>query len=151
MDQATSDLVKAWFLKALSDLETSQQLLAIPDGHLDAAIYHCQQAAEKAIKGWLFFKGKDFPKTHHLGLLMKQVIALEPTLAKLLNTAENLTPYAVAYRYPDVQALAEPTRTETETALKGAKEIFECFVNLIPEKCRPLKRKKADPPEESAS
>jgi HEPN domain-containing protein len=51
MDQATTDLVKAWFLKALSDLETTDQLLKLPDAHLDAAIYHCQQSAEKAIKG----------------------------------------------------------------------------------------------------
>ena len=29
-------------------------------------IYHCQQAAEKAIKGWLQSQDKPFPKTHDI-------------------------------------------------------------------------------------
>lgn len=31
-----------------------------------AAVYHCQQAAEKMLKAWLTHRGVGFPKTHDL-------------------------------------------------------------------------------------
>jgi HEPN domain-containing protein len=43
-------LVRAWMVKARSDLGTARKLANGPDAYLDTAIYHCQQAAEKAIK-----------------------------------------------------------------------------------------------------
>ena len=55
MDDAKRELVRAWLLKARSDLDTARQVGSHPEGHLDAAIYHCQQAAEKAVKGYLPF------------------------------------------------------------------------------------------------
>jgi hypothetical protein len=51
MDDAKRDLVRAWLIKARNDLDTARQIGRLPDGHLDTAIYHCQQAAEKGIKG----------------------------------------------------------------------------------------------------
>ena len=51
MDDAKRELVRAWLIKARNDLDTARQISAIPEGHLDSAIYHCQQAAEKAVKG----------------------------------------------------------------------------------------------------
>ena len=55
MDDAKRDLVRAWLTKARHDLDTARQLSALPGGHLDTAIYHCQQAAEKVVKGfWPF-------------------------------------------------------------------------------------------------
>ena len=42
MDDAKRDLVRAWLIKSRNDLDTARQISALPDGHLDAAIYHCQ-------------------------------------------------------------------------------------------------------------
>ncbi len=53
MDKSAAELSRAWLLKAHSDLHTAQQIGSLPDGHLDAGIYHCQQAAEKSLKGFL--------------------------------------------------------------------------------------------------
>ena len=51
MDDAKRELVRAWIIKARRDLDTARQISGLPDAHLDAAIYHCQQATENAAKG----------------------------------------------------------------------------------------------------
>ena len=51
MDEAKRDLVRSWLTKAQHDLASSRKLSADPDPYLDTAIYHCQQAAEKVVKG----------------------------------------------------------------------------------------------------
>ena len=54
MAQPATKLARAWLLKAFSDLDTARQIGGLTEGHLDAGIYHCQQAAEKALKGFWF-------------------------------------------------------------------------------------------------
>jgi HEPN domain-containing protein len=34
---------------------------------LDTSIYHCQQSAEKAVKGYLVFCDQEFERVHDLG------------------------------------------------------------------------------------
>jgi len=55
MDDAERELVCACLIEARHDLATARQISGLPDGHLDAAIYHCQQAAEKALKSFLAY------------------------------------------------------------------------------------------------
>ena len=62
-------LVEAWWTKASHDLAAGRALLAASPPPLDIAVYHCQQAAEKAIKAWLVWKDMPFPKTHDLEAL----------------------------------------------------------------------------------
>jgi HEPN domain-containing protein len=71
----------------------------------DAAAFHCQQAAEKLLKGFLVHAGLDFGKTHDLGRLVRVVAAHFPSVALLVSTMDDWTAWNIAYRYPD---LAEP-------------------------------------------
>jgi len=57
MDEATLELVRGWLVKAQHDLASARKLATDPDPYLDTAVYHCQQAAEKAVKGLLVFSG----------------------------------------------------------------------------------------------
>jgi HEPN domain-containing protein len=50
---AKLELVRNWLIKAQHDLAAARKLALSPDPYLDVAVYHCQQAAEKAIKGFL--------------------------------------------------------------------------------------------------
>ncbi|MGK5093438.1 HEPN domain-containing protein [Deltaproteobacteria bacterium TL4] len=45
-------LVTNWFTKAKHDLSVSK-ILKQNEQYLDVAIYHCQQAVEKSLKGFL--------------------------------------------------------------------------------------------------
>jgi HEPN domain-containing protein len=101
MKRLSAELSRAWLIKAHSDLHTAHQIGGLPDGHLDAGIYHCQQAAEKALKGFLVLHEISFEKVHDLGEIIQQAGKVNPAFQKYENAAETLTPYSVAYRYPD--------------------------------------------------
>jgi HEPN domain-containing protein len=47
--EAKHELVRSWLVKAARDLASASRLAAGPEPYLDTAIYHCQQAAEKAV------------------------------------------------------------------------------------------------------
>jgi HEPN domain-containing protein len=80
--------------KSRSDLGTARKLATGPDAYLDTAIYHCQQAAEKAIKALLVQNDLRFEKTHDLEVLIARVTPAAAGLSKLLDQADRLTPYA---------------------------------------------------------
>ncbi len=65
MDEALAQLTREWLTKAAHDLQAARIVGATPDGPLDTAIFHCQQAAEKALKGWLTASDISFEKTRH--------------------------------------------------------------------------------------
>jgi HEPN domain-containing protein len=132
-----AELSRAWLLTAHSDLHTAIQIGNLPDGHLDAGIYHCQQAAEKALKGFLIFRGISFEKTHDLRKLIKQVETLDSGFQQYRDAAEILTPYAAAYRYPGEFAFLEPSRAEFDAALQHAQTIYDFVLNLLPKEARP--------------
>jgi len=122
MDSATLELARGWLVKAQHDLAAARKLATGPDPYLDTAIYHCQQAAEKAIKGLLVVQGQRFEKMHNIQILIAQALPFAPELERLLEAAERLTPYATAFRYPG--ETLEPDRPEFDAAMAAANEIY---------------------------
>ncbi len=96
-----------------------------------ASAFHSQQAAEKAIKGYLAYHKISFTKIHDLGLLAYTVEQLHSELKELLQSAVDLVPYAVQFRYPDAatRELDEPEITEV---LAIAKQIVKKMSEMIP-------------------
>jgi HEPN domain-containing protein len=119
MGDPKETLVRAWMAKARSDLGTARKLALGPDAYLDTAIYHCQQAAEKALKALLVKNDLRFEKTHDLEVLITRLTPVAASLNALLDQADRLTPYAVAYRYPGEQLI--PTAEEFAAALRALK------------------------------
>ncbi|MCK9461786.1 MAG: HEPN domain-containing protein [Proteobacteria bacterium] len=91
------DLVAGWMAKAESDLRALAASLSADA--LDAACFHAQQAAEKALKAYLIHAGVEFPFTHNLSKLAALVASIDPALAHLADAVLPLTPYAVELRY----------------------------------------------------
>ena len=135
MDDAARELVRAWLIKARHDLATARKLAADPDPYLDTAIYHCQQTAEKAVKGFLVFHGQRFEKTHHIPLLVSLATPFAPEFSAWLEAAERLTPYAAAFRYPG--EILEPDRAEFEMALEAAEGLYKFVLSQLPEEVHP--------------
>ena len=77
MDEARRRLVQGWLTKAQHDLTTARKLGEGPSPLLDTAIYHCQQAGEKAVKGFLAFHDEPPPRTHDIEFLLSLAIPLE--------------------------------------------------------------------------
>ena len=123
-------LVRNWTRKARRDLLSAKKLARGKEPYLDTAIYHCQQLAEKAIKEWLVYNDISFEKTHDLRLLVTLAAEAEPKFNPLLDVAEQITPYATAYRYPG-EAL-EPTEEEFRQAFTAAGDFYEFVCSLLP-------------------
>ena len=128
---------KAWLTKARNDLETARLISASPAGHLDAAIYHCQQAAEKAVKGFLLFNAARVEKTHDVGDLTEAAADLDESFSAWLEGAASLTPLATAYRYPSEGDLFDPPPTEFAEALDVAAKIYAHVLSRLPDEAHP--------------
>ena len=74
---AKLELVQNWLIKAQHDLAAARKLAADPDPYLDVAVYHCQQAAEKAVKGFLAFHDQPFERTHDVEVLVALAVRYE--------------------------------------------------------------------------
>ncbi len=96
---------------------------------LDIAVYHCQQAAEKALKAWLTSQDVIFPKTRELEKLLGLCLPAAPDFAKLQPACEELTPFAHEFRYPG--DISEPDSEQARRALALAEEIFACVVGEV--------------------
>lgn len=85
---------RAWLDRAWADLDSASILLGSARPRPDSAVFHCQQAAEKAWKAFLFWHDVPFRKTHNLRELGEACIGLDSALASLARRAEDLTQFA---------------------------------------------------------
>lgn len=132
---AKLELVRNWLIKAQHDLAAARKLSADPDPYLDVAVYHCQQAAEKAIKGFLVFHDQPFEKTHDVEVLITLALRYDARFSEWLEAAIRLTPYATEFRYPS--DLLEPAPDEFEQAMEAASRLYSFTVSLLPPNVRP--------------
>ncbi len=135
MSNPKNDLVKNWLLKAKRDLDTAKRLAGEPEPYLDTAIYHCQQAAEKAIKGLLVFYDQRFEKTHDIEVLIQIAIRFNKEFSSLLDSGNILTPYVAAYRYPG--DIIEPSKEEFNEASDAANKIYIFVLKALPNEVHP--------------
>lgn len=135
MIEAKRQLVLSWMIKAQHDLASADVLAAAEPPLLDTAIYHCQQAAEKAVKAFLVFRDQEFDKVHDVEALIKTAIDHDRTFSNCVEAGTRLTPYATIYRYPHVAP--EPTREQFDRAIADAKEVFETVLSLLPVEATP--------------
>ncbi|MDI3525781.1 MAG: hypothetical protein PWP42_1031 [Candidatus Atribacteria bacterium] len=84
MKKAKAKEVKQWLIKSQRDLDSARLLLK--GGYLDTAVYHCQQAVEKAIKAYLTYRDVPFEKTHNLVALLAFCVPLEPSFEQWRET-----------------------------------------------------------------
>jgi HEPN domain-containing protein len=94
MKAETAEEARAWFQKAASDLRGAEVDLAATPPLVEDALFHCQQAAEKAMKGFLTAYDRVFRKTHDLDELGQACEAIDSALATVLGPTRDLTVFA---------------------------------------------------------
>ena len=89
-----------WLDKALCDLQAARLLLTYGGDHYNIA-FHCQQAIEKALKGYLLFRtGRHFDG-HNLTYLCRQAIQLDSkAFSEYLDESAALNDLYIETRYP---------------------------------------------------
>jgi HEPN domain-containing protein len=129
MDSTRRLEARQWLIKAEQDLKVACLLFDTEEEVLSAVVYHCQQAAEKALKAYLTDQGLQFPKTHDLTVLLMLCLPLDKGFEVLQEVAEVLTSYATEFRYPaDVM---EPERQEAKQAIDLSEETVQQVMAAI--------------------
>jgi HEPN domain-containing protein len=101
MNDSTLESVRQWFARARADWETVNVLLGNADSPAESIAFHCQQYVEKLLKAFLTMHHIEAPRTHDVRRLVQLAAPLVPELKELMDSADTLTDYAVAVRYPD--------------------------------------------------
>jgi HEPN domain-containing protein len=142
MDEAKRELVQSWLLDASDDPGLARLATQHDRAFSSGVLYHCQQAAEKALKGFLVFWDHQPPRTHNLVLLLQQAVEIDPRFLTCEEAAARPTPYATRYRYP-VAALTRPDSEQVDEALDDAADIYNQILALLPTEVHP----EATPPD----
>jgi len=117
------EYAKLWIDKAKSDLLNADNKLAADKVPFDTVCFHCQQAAEKLLKGFLIAHGCEYPITHNLFAILDKVVEYNPLAESLREALALLNPYAVEIRYPgDELTLSIDNATE---ARQAAQEVLD--------------------------
>lgn len=129
---------KEWLIFAKTDFESAKYLDGAPfhPRPLNVICYHCQQAAEKAVKALIVYFGSQggMPKVHDISFLLNQVknIVLDQkeieVTHELLLKANSLTKYGVAPRYPNE---IEVDESQVKKALTDSEAILSWVEDVI--------------------
>ena len=116
---------KLWLDMAEEDYGVARHLMdnyhPLP---LEIICYHCQQAAEKAVKALIVENGAEggMPKLHDISFLLNQIKNKVVIDEKYYDYADTLTPYGVSVRYPNELFLEEH---HARDALRYSKEMID--------------------------
>jgi len=103
-------------------------------GPYDTACFHCQQACEKYLKGFLALHNRRFPFTHDLERLTKFCHAVDPSLELATPDVVGLTDYGVMLRYDNE---FWPSQSEAADALATARGVRDRILASVPDDLRP--------------
>ncbi|MEW6681140.1 MAG: HEPN domain-containing protein [bacterium] len=125
------NLAFVWFKKGDNDLKNAKIVIETEDPPTDTVCFHCQQLAEKYLKGFLVYHNCEFEKEHDLGYLVNLCCSIDNSFDTILDIVENLTPYAVEARYP-TDIFYEYEVDEAREAIRNAEYIKEFIRRKFP-------------------
>ena len=103
-----------WLAVAREDVRVARACLSLDPPAEGVSAYHCQQAAEKLIKGLLVVASTPFRKTHDMDELTDLANLSYPECRDLLDAVRALTVWGFAYRYPGTEDIPEPVPGEAD-------------------------------------
>jgi HEPN domain-containing protein len=123
-------LLNQWFGIAANDLTVATRCFAdFYPKQLDIACYHCQQAAEKALKGFLAYCNIEPPKTHNLDALCAMCVEKDVTFSAISVACAKVNPYGNVTRYPKEMMIDE---AKTQAAINHAQTILAFCREKVP-------------------
>lgn len=119
-----------WLNQAENDLQWAEH--SRNGGFFSQTCFIAQQASEKTLKAYCFFKGFDIVRTHSLYQIVKQL----GENGQLEKNARELDLYYISARYPDALPSGAPyeiiTEEQADKALTSAREIFSTIQKRLP-------------------
>jgi HEPN domain-containing protein len=138
MTWAHKEESQRWLVQAQDELADADALRR--HGRFYLALFHFQQAAEKALKAYLYLtlqSREEVFTTHSLEDLLQKVRAMDRDF-RVVKGAKKLDEYAIRTRYPDSLPGKIPARyfddpEEAEEAMRHAKQVVELVERKIEE------------------
>lgn len=123
---------REWLLDAEEDIECVRVLIA--RGIAKHACFHCQQAAEKALKALLLRQAGRIPQTHDLSLLFQTICRADPSFPDHLAALQTLKAYYTLVRYPDARppGAPMPSLQQAQAALSSVEKVVGDVKQRIP-------------------
>lgn len=123
-----TNIVKEWLDFAQKDLNSAKYLLGMRPIPLEIICYHCEQAAEKALKAYLIDKDIEPSRTHDLRLLCKTCTDFDENFSQISILCSNLTAFGVQPRYPfEIQV----TENDVKVAITDADNVLEFVIQKL--------------------
>jgi len=122
--------VTNWWEQAKRDLVTARN--SDKSGDYYAAVFFCQQAAEKGLKALYILKLRESPGTTHSLVYLADKLKIPKNFFQLLK---ELTPEFVTTRYPDVVGEVPYKLYDEELAqefIKGTEELIKWIESQMP-------------------
>ena len=123
-----NDIAGEWFAFAENDLNSAKFLLQMLPTPYEIICYHCQQSAEKYLKGYIALNGGKLIKTHDLVLLNKICSQYAVDFKEVEDDCIELVDYGVQVRYP---ANTELTENDMAKAIESAETIRRFVLDKI--------------------
>lgn len=111
-----------WLDRAESDLQFAE--IGIREGFYAHTSFLCQQAVEKALKGYLVLKAGSYPRIHMLADLLSLCERHEPAFNKFDSDCTVLHQYYTPARYPG-SSIPLPKEMDALEAFDIASNILE--------------------------
>jgi HEPN domain-containing protein len=122
---ADKRIIKQWISLADDDLRlaehTANTLWPTP---IELVCFHCQQAAEKYLKGFLEFNNEIPRHIHDLIALRKMCEVYNPNFNYLIRHCQDLTAYSVQPRYSHDLQLEKEDMVRALTYVKDLKDFL---------------------------
>ncbi len=113
------DLARHFLAMADRDLRAFQKLVDDPDVDEATVGFLAQQAVEKCLKAVLARHDRPFRRTHDLAELLDSLADAGAPLPPDADTLDELTPYAVEFRY----GFVEPTGLDRNAVKRAVEEV----------------------------
>ncbi len=119
---------QAWLEQAQYDLNAARASLAA--GQFEWACFQCQQAAEKALKGFLLMAGRSHQRVHSVSGLLDECVRLDPLFEQLRPSVE-LDRYYASTRYPDAVGGGAPHRAFDKDVAEKCLSLASSLIEFV--------------------
>lgn len=123
-----------WLAQAGHDVDAAA--LNAREGYADVACFLAHQAAEKALKAYLYGQGERAVVGHATYLLLKRCQHYDASFGVLQDVCRRLDQYYIPTRYPNGLPGGIPhevyTSDQAQEAITGARRILDQVRHLLP-------------------
>ncbi len=118
-----------WLSQAQHDLRAA--VLNRRESFPEIACFLAQQAAEKALRAFLYAQGEQVITDHAVHLLARACARYNPAFVDMEEACRSLDQYYLPTRYPDILPGGVPHEVYTDTQAREATRLAQQLIDLI--------------------